>query len=381
MDDSAPLDESQIAQFDFVGDERFRNSLISDYGEILRSMRCGAWKAVHVLAGSVVEAVLVDYLVTTDYQKKHPNKDPLKMELGPIIDACKMEGVLSQRTADLSSVIRDYRNLIHPGKVIRLNERLSSNSGMIAKTLVDVIVEEISRDKASTYGFTAEQIVNKISKDSSAMTVLAHFLKETKEFERERLLTRVIPERYFSLSPQWEANASDERDRLASCFRQTLDTLPNDRKAVVAKQFVKVLREGAEEKVSTYETAFFRASDLQYLNSSDASLAKQHLLSRIEREQTEAVIGALDGIGGFLNEAEIRKVTGFLLRAVVYGKSDPAKVAAEAALYDIGRGVSDELGVIVRERVDEWVAMLTGRGQKEDATTVKRIREFLDIPF
>jgi hypothetical protein len=86
MDDLAPLDESQITQFDFVGDEQFRNSLISDYKEILRSLHSGAWKAVHILAGSVVEAILVSYLESIDYQKDHPGKDPLKMELAEVIN-------------------------------------------------------------------------------------------------------------------------------------------------------------------------------------------------------------------------------------------------------------------------------------------------------
>src|SRR5271157_941363 len=242
MDDPAPLDESQITQFDFVGDERFRNSLISDYREILRSMHSGSWKAVHVLAGSVVEAILVYYLLTTDYQKDHSGKDPLKMELAEVIDICKGIGILSQRAADLSSVIRGYRNLIHPGRVIRLNEKLNSKSGAIAKTLVDIVLEEVSDAKASTYGFTAEQIANKISKDSSAMTVLSHFLKETKEYERERLLTSVIPERYFSLAPDAESEpAPPEVDNLVTCFRQTFDTLPDNKKVTVAKQFVKIL--------------------------------------------------------------------------------------------------------------------------------------------
>src|SRR5271157_1384212 len=170
------VNDNPISQFDFVGDERFRNSLTSDYREILRCAEALAWKAVHVLAGSIIEALLVDYLVTTDYQKRHPGQDPLKMELAAVIETCKKEGVLSQRTAELSSVIRGYRNLIHPGRVIRFNEKVNSQSATIAKTLVDLIVEEITAAKAAKYGFTAEQIANKIGKDSSAMSVLAHFL-------------------------------------------------------------------------------------------------------------------------------------------------------------------------------------------------------------
>ncbi len=154
-------------------------------------MENGAWKAVHVLAGSVVEAILVDYLIGTGYPKKS-GKDPLKMELGPIISACKDEKIITERTADLSSVIRSYRNLIHPGRVIRLNEKIDKKSASIAKALVDVVADEVATAKAVSYGFTAEQIANKIENDSSALAVLAHFLKETNELERERLVRDVV---------------------------------------------------------------------------------------------------------------------------------------------------------------------------------------------
>jgi len=65
-------------KFDFVTEPSFRASLESDYRELIRCLEGGAWKAVHVLAGSVVEAILGDYLIGIDYQKK-TGKDPLKM--------------------------------------------------------------------------------------------------------------------------------------------------------------------------------------------------------------------------------------------------------------------------------------------------------------
>jgi hypothetical protein len=106
-------------KFDFISDANFRTSLISDYRELTRCLDTSAWKAVHILAGSVVEAILTDHLMATDYQKR-TGKDPLKMDLAGIISACKEENVITDRTADLSSVVRSYRNLIHPGRMIRL---------------------------------------------------------------------------------------------------------------------------------------------------------------------------------------------------------------------------------------------------------------------
>jgi hypothetical protein len=47
-----------MAKFDFISDERFRASLQSDYSELGKAGQAEAWKAVHVLAGSIIEAVL-----------------------------------------------------------------------------------------------------------------------------------------------------------------------------------------------------------------------------------------------------------------------------------------------------------------------------------
>src|SRR2546429_1304835 len=101
-----------MATFDFINGEDFRLSLESDYQELNSAMQAKAWKAVHVLAGSIIEAILIDYLIASEYQKKS-SFDPLKMTLAEAISACRQEHVLSEKTEHLSHVVRSYRNLIH----------------------------------------------------------------------------------------------------------------------------------------------------------------------------------------------------------------------------------------------------------------------------
>ena len=66
-----------MIEFDFITDDRFRDSLIADYVEFRASLSAEAWKAALVLVGSVVEALLVDHLISTDY-KTRVGTDPLK---------------------------------------------------------------------------------------------------------------------------------------------------------------------------------------------------------------------------------------------------------------------------------------------------------------
>ena len=61
-------------------------------------MQVGAWKAVHVLAGSIIEAVLVDYLFAIGYHKE----DPLRVSLERAITICKQKGILSEKTEHIA---------------------------------------------------------------------------------------------------------------------------------------------------------------------------------------------------------------------------------------------------------------------------------------
>ena len=71
-----------MARFDFITSVDFRRSLESDYGEMASCIEAGSWKAAHVLAGSIIEAVLIDYLIAETHVAR---KDALKMDLSSAI--------------------------------------------------------------------------------------------------------------------------------------------------------------------------------------------------------------------------------------------------------------------------------------------------------
>jgi len=124
--------------FDFITVREFRESLERDYAEMRACFAAQAWKSVQVVAGSIIESLLVDYLSSTTAVGR-PQKDPLRLDLAEAITLCRTEKAISDRTADLCSVIRSYRNLIHPGRAIRLAEpQPSEKSAQIAVSVVDL---------------------------------------------------------------------------------------------------------------------------------------------------------------------------------------------------------------------------------------------------
>lgn len=80
------------------------------------------------------------------------------------------------------------------------------NGAKIAEALVEIIIEQISNRKRETYGYTAEQIVKKLERDSSAIAILGHLLKTTNQIKQERLLLKVLPHRYFEIKPSEEVD-------------------------------------------------------------------------------------------------------------------------------------------------------------------------------
>jgi hypothetical protein len=138
-----------MAAFDFITSEKFRASLEGDQAELLA---CLAAKA------------------------------------------CLAEAVITSKTAQLSVVVKDYRNLIHPGRSMRLSETVDENSTRVAQALVEMIVAEVAKKKSEKYGNTAEQLAAKMVVDPSAVGILDHLLGGMKEHEIERLLLKVIPD-------------------------------------------------------------------------------------------------------------------------------------------------------------------------------------------
>jgi RNA binding exosome subunit len=292
-----------MASFDFIIGEDFRGSLERDYDELNLAMQAKIWKAAYVLAGSIIEAILIDYLIASGYQRR-PHSDILKMDLAQAITACREENVLSEKTEHLSHAIRSYRNLIHPGRSIRLGETANENGAKIAQALVEIIIEEIAERKKQNYGNTAEQIVTKLENDSTALAILSHLLEETNEHEKERLLLNVIPRRYLNYYYLLDTNdkAQELLKSLVVCYRLSFNTISDNTKKKIVKQFVRTIKE--ESSDVTWRYAFFRGGDLQYLPPEEASLIKQHLLSILEAPLTRGLLQATEGIGGFLTPEE-----------------------------------------------------------------------------
>ncbi len=354
-----------MSTFDFISVAELRGSLEGDYREMRAALETSAWKAVQVLAGSIVEAVLIDYLVSTAHPAR-PKKDPLKYDLSEAIGVCRAEDAISSRTADLCSVIRSYRNLIHPGRQVRLGEAPpSENSARIALSVVDLILDEIARIRRQTLGLTAEQLASKVERDPDVLAILKHLLADTTPQQLERLLTEVLPSRYADLQHE-EDFVQPVLERLSKAYRMALDAASDDLKRRVAEGFVRVLREADGDEVSMYSSTFFKATDLEYVPANHQPMVRHHLLGRVPSAHTADSMRTVHGIAKYLAPEDVPPWLDPFVRAVISADtSNSLRARLQQLLVEDATDATMEAAARVDAAIDrrlaEWIAHLSGR--------------------
>jgi hypothetical protein len=116
-----------LQSWNFVEDRALRQVLIRDYRELRKILKVGARKSAIVLCGSILEAVLVAKLSTSEAQADYRTnfgKD-LDMETMPewglesLINICNRLDYLDDDAQRQAHVVQNFRNYIHPSKAIQ----------------------------------------------------------------------------------------------------------------------------------------------------------------------------------------------------------------------------------------------------------------------
>lgn len=147
----------------FIADADIRRSIRTDMSNADRAVATGEWKAATVLAGSVVEALLL-WAVTeagesavagaastwkstspSDYSKSVESKSPEEWFLREYIEIAFYLGEISDATRKAVRVTGEYRNLIHPGRVLRLGTEASHGTALMATGAMREVADELER--------------------------------------------------------------------------------------------------------------------------------------------------------------------------------------------------------------------------------------------
>lgn len=369
-----------MTRFDFITHDDLRISLESDYNELQAAMGVEAHKTVHVLAGSIIEALLVEHLIVSEYKTKS-NKDPLNISLEKLIEACKDEQIISQRVADLSTVIRSYRNLIHPARVIRLKEKVDGNGARVAQTLVEIIIDEVSDKRKKNYGYTSKQIISKLQRDPSAQSILDDLLRQTNKIEMEKLLFELPDIDPYLITEDYNEGIS-LATQIRYCFHTVFSMVSDDIRANVCKRFASIIRDGSENEIKSYGDDFFDASYLVYLSDQDKSLVKRHIIHRLP-DIFFIYSRLINGIGEFIDTETVREFTDAAIKSITAdnGRNDAISILAR----EYERLDEDVKGKVIT-RIDDWIRHYRDRSVRHLPGRLQAVKFQLtaiddDLPF
>jgi hypothetical protein len=373
-----------MASFDFITDEDFRISLENDFKEMNLCIQSGAYKAAVVVAGSIVEALLIDYVIAENIVTR---EDALKLDFGKVLTLCKDKKIISEKTSDLSSAVKGYRNLIHPGRAIRLNESVNKDSADVAKALVGIVIGDVEKQKKENYGYTAEQIVAKIKNDSNASAILSILIKRTNPTELERLMLKYLPDAYLeeiTMEERWEEyERGYVKQNLVLCFRTSFDNADDKLKTKLANWFAKIIREESDSVISSYGIAFLRSSDMKYMHKDDVEIVKQHFFGQMKNNMNETILEALSGMGTYLKQEDIASFIDPLARAICHTytseKFEDNIVSFLAA--ECIQNTNKEVDELIHKRLDGWKNTFKRKEQAIYVEKIERLISAVEIPF
>jgi len=139
---------TQARDFGYVADVGVRKILVQDYGEIQRAFVGRCWKAVTILAGGAIEAILVDALLQDEPQARSAGRAPREPDirrwgLADLINVAVENAVVSGGAEKLSHGVREYRNLVHPGVQLRSGLAVGEEEARIAIEVLHILDRDL----------------------------------------------------------------------------------------------------------------------------------------------------------------------------------------------------------------------------------------------
>jgi len=258
--------------FDFITDEKFRNILTRDFEELQKCIDCKASKSVLILSGSIIEAVLSDYFINFPPPEIN-SKKVLTMEMAKLIELAFENKLISQSTRDLTTVVKNYRNHIHPGREIRKNESFDFDSALVAKSLLNIILKEIKENYIKNVGHTATDIISKLENDSISQPLFEKLINKLHKSEKVKLYNLLVE---YDLQEVNFPSQLNEPKKYISTLKPQVD------RSVVTGQLMKLvnkIEKGEKWEVMTYYYLLFE--DINYLDENNIEIILLYIINAL----------------------------------------------------------------------------------------------------
>jgi hypothetical protein len=142
--------EMELLDFGFVKDAELRRVLTRDGLELQLVLRAGHWKSAIVLAGGAIEAILIDLLqgepgALTAAKAPKKKSDITRWTLNDMIEVALELNAVNSSVANLSHAVREYRDLVHPGREVREKLAFGPEEARIGLEVLKILIRDRAR--------------------------------------------------------------------------------------------------------------------------------------------------------------------------------------------------------------------------------------------
>jgi hypothetical protein len=150
----------ETSELAFLDDESLRETLRRDISTATSAFSNAEWKPATVMAGSVIEAMLLWVLakqpearraegIAKLRDEKLLSKDPPpeleSWNLHQYVEVAASLSIIGPETATAVRLARGFRNLIHPGRGARLNQECHRGTALVALGALEHVTRDIER--------------------------------------------------------------------------------------------------------------------------------------------------------------------------------------------------------------------------------------------
>ena len=147
-------------ELSFITDNELRESIRRDAGGAIRALNNAEWKAATVLAGATIEALLhwrlreplpgsdalqdaVNALVRDETFAKKPKSEMGRWCLHHFIEVATHLKLIKPDTSSAAKLAQNFRNLIHPGRVARLEQTCDRGTAYSAIGAMEHVIRDL----------------------------------------------------------------------------------------------------------------------------------------------------------------------------------------------------------------------------------------------
>lgn len=133
------------AGLEFIDDPEYRQRLREDVASAESSFEDGQFKASTVLAGGVIEALILFELQGRSEDIQDPTLGPKRLDertLGELLKIARSLNLFSDEALRAAELAKDFRNLIHPGRELRKAATCTRGTARSALAAMDLLINE-----------------------------------------------------------------------------------------------------------------------------------------------------------------------------------------------------------------------------------------------